>query len=290
MTDFTFIQNPITRIYTILAPHRSTRPNEAERHTPFCPFCPGRETDEPELFRIGGIYPDQNWQVKVLNNKYPFTPHHEVIIHSPDHHKNIDELELNQVKLLLQTYKERFKTNQKNGNVYLFHNHGIEGGESLPHPHTQLVVIPLGITYQVQPLEENAIENIKMKHLSIVCPEDSQWPDETWIVPNKRGVYFSSITDEEIDELAQILQKVIQVLSLRHGNEFPYNFYISPEKNWYLRIIPRAKSLGGFEIGTGIFINTQEPSETISFLKEHLTNPNEEKIRNHHQAKYRRGV
>jgi len=57
-----------------------------------------------------------------------------------------------------------------------------------------------------------------------------------------------------------------------------------------LRLIPRAKTLGGFEIGTGIFINTQGPEETIEFIKEHFDTPNIEKIKREHQAEYKKSV
>jgi len=48
--------------------------------------------------------------------------------------------------------------------------------------------------------------------------------------------------------------------------------------------------LGGFEIGTGIFVNTQDPRETMAFIKEHLQAPNIEKIKKEHQAEYGRSV
>jgi UDPglucose--hexose-1-phosphate uridylyltransferase len=57
-----------------------------------------------------------------------------------------------------------------------------------------------------------------------------------------------------------------------------------------MRIIPRLKVPGGFELGTGIFVNTQDPKETIEFIKEHFDHPNVEKIKTIHKATYRRGV
>ena len=57
-----------------------------------------------------------------------------------------------------------------------------------------------------------------------------------------------------------------------------------------MRIIPRVKSLGGFEVGTGIFVNTQDPNETIEFIKEHFENPKEEKITTSHRAEYHKAV
>ena len=77
---------------------------------------------------------------------------------------------------------------------------------------------------------------------------------------------------------------------MRHGSEFPFNFYISPRKGWYLRIVPRVKTLGGFEIGTNVSVNTQDPKETIAFIKEHFETPDEEKIKTVHRAQYKKTV
>jgi len=81
------------------------------------------------------------------------------------------------------------------------------------------------------------------------------------------SLFYSEISDSEIKDLAKAMYRLIQIFDLRHGHEFPFNFYISPHKGWYLRIVPRLKNLGGFEIGTGISVNTQDPKETILLLK-----------------------
>lgn len=289
MTDFSFIQNPISKKWIILAPKRSKRPDASIRTIPLCPFCLGREKEEADVYRIGGKKNDSNWQVRVISNKFPFAPIHEVIIHSPDHHKNFGELPLDQIELILKTYRQRFNIHKNKGQVYIFNNRGEGGGESLPHPHTQLVVIPNKIRMDIpqNSLNEDSIET---EHFFLKCPSTSQWPDEVWISPKRRNTYFGEISDKEISSLAFALNRVIRILDLRHGFEFPYNFYIYPGLDWYLRIIPRVKSLGGFEIGTGIFVNTQDPKETFSFIKEHFESPNEEKIRRENKAEYRKSV
>ena len=79
-------------------------------------------------------------------------------------------------------------------------------------------------------------------------------------------------------------------MDLRHGHEFPYNLSIYPYKDWYLRLIPRIKVIGGFEVGTNVFVNTQDPAKTIEFIIEHFDSPDEEKIKTTHRADYRRRV
>jgi len=41
------------------------------------------------------------------------------------------------------------------------------------------------------------------------------------------------------------------------------NYYL-----WHLRIIPRLAEVAGFEIGSGININTALPEETAKFIRE----------------------
>lgn len=292
MADFKFLQNPLSNKWVISAPRRATRPDVAKNSNINCPFCPGREIDEKEVYRIGGKKGDSNWQVRVLNNKFPFAPIHELIIHSQDHHKSFGELETSSVELIFKAYRQRYQNNTKYGQVYIFNNTGEAGGESLPHPHSQLVVIPNEISLDIVPPEQNlsVIKNLETDHFFIFSPETSQWPDEVWIQSKDQDLKFGDITDEGIKDISKAISRLVQILSLRHGSELPFNFYIYPGTNWYLRITPRLKSLGGFEIGTEILVNTQDPKETIEFIKEHFDNPDEEKIKSTQQAYYKRAV
>lgn len=302
MADFKFIQNPITKKWVILDPRRSKRPNVGNKAEPVCPFCIGCEEGDQELYRIGGEKGDTNWHIRVVANKFPFAAIHEIVIHSPDHHKNFEELPIPHIELILQTYRARYLENQTHGQVYIFHNRGIGGGESLPHPHTQLVVIPKSISLDLPALDTSFYpsglffrtkrreEVVISSYFYIYCPFFSQWSDEIWIVPIQKGKRFGDILDKEITDLAFILSRLINIFDLRHGHEFPFNFYIYSGKNWYLRILPRTKILGGFEMGTGIIVNTQDPAETFAFIREHFFEPNLEKIREEQQGDYWKSV
>lgn len=307
--DFKYIQDSVSKKWVVSAPRRASRPNVNEKETDVCPFCPGHEKEEQEVYRIGGEVGDSNWIVRVLPNKFPFAPIHEIIIHSQDHHKNFGELDTVQVELIFKAFRQRYQNNSKYGQVYIFHNRGHLGGESLSHPHSQLVVVPKEVNLEIAPLPQNISENIQTNHFLVFCPESSQWPDEVWIAPKskikkqrgKQELSFGNISDEEISDLASSLNRLVQILSVRHGNEFPFNFYISSGEDWYLRITPRSKILGGFEIGTGIFVNTQDPKETLEFIKEHFVppqrdpamggkNPKIEKIHPRYIASYKKAA
>lgn len=287
MADFQFLKNPLSNIWVVLAPRRAKRHDIAHEKSFTCPFCPGREGEDPEVFRIGPK--GENWEVRVIKNKFSFAPIHEIVIHSPDHHKNFDELPLDQVVRIVSAYKERYLAHQKEGAVYIFNNHGQEGGESIPHPHTQLVVLAPKLLDQIQPLVSSD-EYYETPYFKLFCPDTSQWPDEIWIAPKRKDTTFGEIEDVELSDLAVTLQRIIQLFDMRHGHEFPYNFYIYPGKNWYLRLMPRVKSLGGFEVGTGIFVNTQDPKETLRFIRSNFESREIEELQEEEKADFAREV
>lgn len=291
MADFKFLHDSASNKWIISAPRRAKRPDVAKEVSPLCPFCVGNEDLEAEIYRVGGEKGDQNWQIRVIPNKFPFAPIHELVIHSPDHHKNIGELPLAQVELIFQVYKNRFNAHRNNGQVYIFNNRGEAAGESLPHPHTQIVVIPKDVRHEIPMLTVVPQDKLETSMFDIFCPATSQWPDEVWITPKKSGRMYGDISDEELKDLSFVMQRLIMILDLRHGHEFPMNFYIYPGNNWYIRLIPRVKTLGGFELGTDIFVNTQDPNETLLFLKKHFdTFEKHQHITEHHPADYAKSV
>lgn len=270
--EFKFVQNPLTKKWVIIAPRRAKRPDVAKGVEPTDPFCPGREHLEPhEVFRLGSGAPFKPvWEVRVVPNKFPFAPIHEVIIHSQDHHKNFEELKIEQVQKIIWVYRQRFQTHRDKGNVYIFHNHGRSGGESLPHPHTQLAVVPSRITVLTERLGNPDNLVLRTKLFNIYTPTYSGWPYEAVVVPDKRGRKFWEIDDGELEEFALIIKSIITTLKRKFGPEFPYNFYIYPGGDWYWRIIPRSKPIGGFELSSQIFVNTVEPEEAREYFKKNL--------------------
>jgi len=290
--SFSFLQNKISKKWVISAPKRAKRPDIANGTEPPCPFCPGKEGDEDEYYRIGGENGDAHWKVRVIPNKFPFTPHHELVLNSPDHHISFDEFSVDQINLIFQAYKHRFNEHHHKGQVYIFHNHGQKAGESIPHSHTQVAVVPEKVYLdlpRLQNVSEDEKSAVESKHFFVFCPHFSVWPDEVWIAPKRKGLLFGEINKDEIDDLSGVFSTLIKIMTARHGGEFPYNFYIYPGGDWYMRLIPREKVTGGFEVGTGVFVNTQNPQETMEFLKEHFKEPNFEKIKKEHQADYHRG-
>lgn len=88
MSDFEFLKIPNFPLWTIQAPKRAKRPYSKGRK---CPFCPGNEGEDNEIYRIGGEKNDSKWLVRVIENKYPFAPIHEVVVLTPQHTKHLSD-------------------------------------------------------------------------------------------------------------------------------------------------------------------------------------------------------
>jgi len=285
-----YVPDVTTNRWVIIAEGRSRRPVEEKSKADvgkICVFCPGNEKlPGDEVYRIGGGEPyTPDWQVRVLANKYPITDFHEVIIHSPDDKKDIDQLPTDQVVRVLTAYRDRFNFHLKNGHVLIFNNVGEIAGASIHHPHSQLVVVPKQITLDslaIEPVVNLVVEN---KHFVVHCPDFSQWPFEVWIAPKKRGEYFGQILDEALNDLASVLQDILRrlIFHLSGGAHFhpgipmvsfkngpAYNYYIHYDLDWYIRIVPRIIHRAGFELGTGLSVNIIDPSDAAAILKEEM--------------------
>ena len=212
-----------------------------------------------------------------MPNKYPITDIHEVIIHSPNHDKDIEDLKIEEVRLLLKVYRERYVEHKQDGHVMIFCNHGKHAGASLTHPHSQLVVIPRQINLDTL-VREPMMNIIEDNHAFVTyCPDFSQWPYEVWIAAKEKESTFGDIDEEGIRDLAEILQRALKRLKRKHQEPevkkihreapFAYNFYIHHSKNWFIRIIPRLIHRAGFELGTGLSVNIIDPIEAAKELQ-----------------------
>lgn len=287
-----FVPDVTTNRWVIIAEGRSKRPRDTGEApanvNKICVFCPGNEKiPGEELYRIGSGAPNEpGWQVRVIANKYPITDFHEVIIHSPDHEKDLDKLPLEQVYRVLLACRERFNANNKNGHVLIFNNVGEQAGASIGHPHSQLVVIPNQINVDALALEPEMNVVVDNKHFVVFCPDFSQWPFEVWIAPKVRNQTYGQISSEALGDLAKVLQdtlrRMLYHLSGSQEHFHPgmpmvvfrdgpaYNYYIHFGKDWYIRVIPRLVHRAGFELGTGLSVNIIDPADAAELLREDI--------------------
>lgn len=277
-----FVPDIKTQRWIVISPTRQARPDEKKEkiEKDVCPFCYGNESQTPpEITRAGGGEKDKpGWTIRIVPNKFPITDIHEVIIHSPDHIKDIEDFDLAHLVSLLTVYRSRFQVHTANGQVMIFCNHGEHAGASLSHPHSQLVVIPRQINLDA--LVREPVMNIVDDNKVFVtyCPDFSQWPYEVWVTPKKDNTTFGNVSDSEIKDLAVILQRAVRRLKVKYDDPatkkfslsvpFAYNFYIHHAQNWFIRIIPRLVHRAGFELGTGLSVNVVDPTLAARELKE----------------------
>jgi UDPglucose--hexose-1-phosphate uridylyltransferase len=90
---------------------------------------------------------------------------------------------------------------------------------------------------------------------------------------------YSLISDEEVDELAWVLKTVM--LKLHNCLVNPdYNYVVRSAPigdedarylHWQIEIIPKISTRAGFEMGTGIYINSVAPEDSARYLREVAT-------------------
>lgn len=227
---------------------------------------------------------------------------HEVIIETPDHGMTTSLLPLSHVEQILRAYKDRFLAFYRDSrveHVIIFKNHGQTAGTSLQHPHSQIVGTPV-VPGQVRNRVEEALRNygdfgecvycwclkeelregvrIVKENASFVAfvPYAALTPFHLWIFPKRHTAYFGNVTDSELSDLASILKEMLHRLDVGLGNP-DLNYVtrsLSPADgslkyfHWYVSIVPRLATAAGFELGTGMYINTTLPEHAAQFLRE----------------------
>jgi UDPglucose--hexose-1-phosphate uridylyltransferase len=115
-----------------------------------------------------------------------------------------------------------------------------------------------------------------------LLPYASHVPFETWIVPRRHTASFVSVAAARLRPLAELLRNVL--LKLYTGLDNPdFNLTIDSAPRgdedqeyflWHLRILPRLTTPAGFELGSGMSINTVMPEDAAAFLGEVATTAN----------------
>lgn len=227
---------------------------------------------------------------------------HEVIVENPLHNTIIPLMSNEEVENILKVYKARYvclKDEPGIEAIIIFKNHGPQAGTSLEHPHSQLVATPI-VPPQIRGRVDRAMRYHDMTGECIFCktmqeelkakvrivfetdkffsfiPYGSQSPFDIWIFPRRHMASFDEINDAELSDLAINLKSTLQKLYYGLDNpDFNYTIRSRPVKekgdqylHWYISIIPRLSNPAGFELGSGMFINTSLPEEGAEFLRQ----------------------
>lgn len=322
-------QNIVTRDWVIIATERARRPEAfavsrppvtaAVAYAKDCPFCPGREAETgQEVWHVDG---KEGWQLRLVRNKYPVvTPegmpsrhvngihrsmnavgYHEVLIEHPNHSAHPHVLSQEEVAGVVEAYARRYaelKADPRVESIVVFRNHGYGAGTSQPHPHSQIVAMPVvpsqmrnrleiamryfdesGECVFCRTLKDERISGeriiVQSRHFLAFVPYAALAPFHTWVFPLRHMSSFDQSTAEERTDLAGILRTILGKL-YRGLNDPDYNLLIrslpthlhdTDHFHWYISIVPRLSIQAGFEMGSGIHVNASIPEESADFLR-----------------------
>ena len=111
-----------------------------------------------------------------------------------------------------------------------------------------------------------------------IKPFASRYEWEVHILPLQHNSDFLTASQEDMDDFARVLRRTMQRLeaviggaqynyflhSLPHGDEYQN---CQDSYHWHLEICPRTSIPSGFELGSGLFVNTISPEEAAEQLR-----------------------
>jgi UDPglucose--hexose-1-phosphate uridylyltransferase len=229
----------------------------------------------------------------------------EVVVETTDHNKSIATMDLIEVAGVLKAYRVRHQEIAKDENINLvtiFRNHGPRAGTSLEHPHSQIIATPIVPPHVRYPIEQSVsyydqhgscvycdmVEEERRQRERIIidsdnfvafCPWSARSPFEIRIYPKRHMASYIDINDDEIDELAWVLKNLLyKMYKCLDNPDYNYVLRSSPTGDedarylhWYFVIIPKITTPAGFEIGSGIYINSVAPEDSAKFLRDTST-------------------
>jgi UDPglucose--hexose-1-phosphate uridylyltransferase len=247
----------------------------------------------------GKIIADGNDQLR------PGLGAHEVIIESPRHVTEIANLSETQFEKILRAYRTRMSVLRADNRfryILVYKNQGSEAGATLEHAHSQLIALPMVPKQALEEItsakayyqsngrcifchlireETGARQRVVAENAGfiVICPFAPRFPYETWILPKKHLSSFTQSSLHEDSDLAGILRDTLIRLDRSLGSP-PFNYFIHSNPihetendyyHWHLEILPKLVRIGGFEWGSGSYINTVTPEESARLLRESIS-------------------
>lgn len=324
-------RDPVTGTWVILSPDRKIRPqfylkNGENVLTPEnCPFCEGNESmTPPEIYAVRDRQSQANgrgWQLRVVPNKYPAlrvegsldkrgegfydkmngVGAHEVVVETNSHEKGMDELGIGQVTEIFLTFKRRILDLKKDIRfkyIQVFKNHERLAGATIPHPHSQIVALPV-IPFRLGEMLGTANGHFETRDRCMFCdiihheeeygkrvlvengdfivisPFAPKLPFELVIYPKGHGASFEDAADSLVESLASILRDVVgRINGALEKPAYNLMLYNSPFGegcgdyfHWHFELVPVITGTGGFELGTYTYINPTPPEEVVEVLR-----------------------
>jgi UDPglucose--hexose-1-phosphate uridylyltransferase len=224
---------------------------------------------------------------------------HEIIIESPRHDDHPHRAGQTQTEFWLNAAIDRVRDlSDRKGveSIVLFRNHGKEAGASIAHAHSQIITAPivptrLGEEYEalkhfrrmtgncalcrVRVQEAKGPRRVLSSHdYDVIGPWASVFPFEFWIIPKRHSPSIVGLSQKEVGELAKVFRLSFEALAGLLSDP-PYNlaFHLAPTRarddifHWHIEVYPKLAVWAGFELGSGMYINTMKPETAAQALR-----------------------
>ncbi len=250
--------------------------------------------------------PKEKFTRKQILLKSDFTVavgHHEVLVESPTHDEHPANAGIPQLAHVVNAYIDRLRELSRKPYVRyvsIFRNHGLEAGASLSHAHSQIIATPIvpkivreemkaskkfwtekhtcifcSISQKERKGPRLVLENAKF---TVFAPYASVHPMEFWIVPKKHETTPLHLSPNEVKALAETMKTCLQGLkTLVNDPPYNYGFHLTLDKNareyyhWHLEVYPKLAIWAGFELSTGMYINTVTPEAAAEGLRKTIS-------------------
>ncbi|MHB1845166.1 MAG: galactose-1-phosphate uridylyltransferase [Deltaproteobacteria bacterium] len=226
---------------------------------------------------------------------------HEVVVETRDHARRLGELPPAELEAVLAAWRDRMldlRQDSRLRSILVFKNQGQAAGATLAHSHSQLIALPI-VPRHVMAEMAGARSYFDQKERCIYCdivrqerkegvrlayenqdvvalaPWAPRIPFETWLVPKAHASGYEEIALGGLRGLADALSQTLRRLDRALGQPAynlmlhtgPLNERALPHYHWHLELMPILGRVGGFEWGSGFYINPTPPEEAAEFLR-----------------------
>jgi len=299
--------------WVIISEKRAKRPDQLKKKKTkpkkkICFFCPDNEHLTP--YEKGSVDKDGHWVIRWFDNKFaavdekgqPTLKHkgiynyahafgdHEVIVDTEKHDKQLWDMSPHHIAKLLNVYSERINELGKvKGVKYVavFKNHGLKGGASVAHSHSQIISLNRVPTLlktkakksfkwgkciycDVIKREQRSKRLIKNSdNFLTFAPYASRFNYEAWIFPKK---HLKNITEFEQKDFLECARHIKNVIYKLKKIDASYNMFLhyaprGTKMHFHIEITPRIATHAGFEISTGTIIDMVSPESAAVFYR-----------------------
>jgi len=233
-----------------------------------------------------------------------------VLCWSDKHHLTLPDLSSAQMRGVVDLWCDEHRVLSADPaikQVLIFENKGPEVGASNLHPHGQIYAYPF-VTDSAQRMRDsqseysqknttgsllrnildhpNVVEILveQSTYCSVIVPFAARFSYETWVIPHRQVPYITDLTNNELDDLAQVYQRQAKRydvlfrrkspnITLLHNapcdenkHNLSWHFHIAMQPP--LRDLEKVKYLAGAEAGSNNIINPLQPERAAEQLRQ----------------------